>query len=104
MNALDFIRPTPRRFADDLAYSLKFSEEVFWQAVYRRAFPNLIHTELCGELDKQKQGVDRVLYLSNGNVLYVDEKKREKDYGDILLIFSRGPCCVRLGHRTKASG
>ncbi|MEO0597600.1 MAG: hypothetical protein AAF126_15940, partial [Chloroflexota bacterium] len=30
-------------------------------------------------------GIDRIIHLSNGRVLRIDEKKREKDYGDILL-------------------
>lgn len=38
-----------------------------------------------GNTDSQRQGIDRVIHLSNGKTLYVDEKKREKDYGDILL-------------------
>lgn len=72
-------------FHERLSWSLAGAHEPFWQAVYKKAFPNLSHTELCDDLAKQKQGVDRVLYLANGNVLYVDEKKRERDYPDILL-------------------
>lgn len=74
-----------RDFWQDNAYSLRSSEEDFWQAVYEKAFPNLIYTELCDDIEKQKQGIDRVLYLGNGNVLWVDEKKRERVYPDILL-------------------
>jgi len=33
----------------------------------------------------QKWGVDRVVYLPEGRRVTIDEKKREKDYGDILL-------------------
>ena len=41
---------------------------------------------LCsGSNDNQRRGVDRVIQLSNGHTLYVDEKKRAKDYSDILL-------------------
>ncbi len=75
----------PRNFGNDLAWSLAGGHELFWSAVYQKAFPNLQHLELCDDLTKQKQGVDRVLYLSNGNVLYVDEKKRGRIYSDILL-------------------
>ncbi len=74
-----------RNFHNDLGWSLAAGDETFWMAVYNKAFPNLVHTELCTDLDKQKQGVDRVLYLSNGNVLHVDEKKRKENYPDILL-------------------
>src|SRR5678815_3458939 len=76
---------TARTFQQDLAYSLEGREEEFWGAVYRRSFPDLMHTELCDEKEKQKQGVDRVLYLANSNVLYVDEKKRREAYPDIGL-------------------
>lgn len=83
--AIDIDKYIGRSFSDDLKYSLSSREEDFWDAVYRKAFPNLRHWELVHDLDKQKQGIDRALYLNNGNVLWIDEKKRSKDYGDILL-------------------
>ena len=75
----------PRDFHVDMEWSLKGSHESFWLAVYHKAFSNLQATELCEDLHKQKQGIDRLLYLSNGKVLTVDEKKRETVYNDILL-------------------
>lgn len=80
---------TPARdFHTDNRYSLAASEETFWQAVYRKAFPNLLRSELCTDLPWQRQGVDRVLYLSNGRTLYIDEKKRAREYSDILLEYT----------------
>jgi hypothetical protein len=73
------------KFEDDLEFSLEASKEEFWQAVYRKAFPNLMGTELVTDLERQKEGIDRAIYLSNGNVLWVDEKVRRKEYNDILL-------------------
>lgn len=74
-----------RNFYNDNTWSLAARDESFWIAVYKKAFPNLEYAELCDDKDKQKMGIDRILYLSNGNVLYVDEKKRSKDFPDILL-------------------
>lgn len=76
---------TVHDFRADLRYSLAGRDEDFWQAVYERAFPNLRETRLCEDLRWQRQGVDRLLYLNNGRILAVDEKKRRRDYGDILL-------------------
>ncbi len=72
-------------FRERNAWSLAKRDEPFWESVYRKAFPNLLRTELCSDLELQLHGIDRILHLSNGHVLYVDEKKREKDYPDILL-------------------
>lgn len=73
-------------FENRLAYSERASAEPFWDAVYRKAFSNLVnHMQCSGNTESQRQGVDRVLHLANGKTLYVDEKKREKDYPDILL-------------------
>lgn len=72
-------------FHEDLRYSLDSSLEDFWEAIYHKAFHNLEHIEVCDNLELQKQGVDKVIYLSNGNVLYIDEKCRRKVYRDIAL-------------------
>jgi len=79
---------TARDFHTDNRYSLAASEEAFWLAVYRKAFANLQRSELCTDLPKQRQGIDRVLYLTNGRVLHVDEKKRAREYPDILLEYT----------------
>jgi hypothetical protein len=83
--AIDLGKYMGRTFHEDLAFSLGASEATFWDAVYRKAFPNLIGTELVTDLEKQKDGIDRALYLINGNVLWVDEKVRREVYPDILL-------------------
>jgi len=77
--------PLARDFHADMSWSLKGGDETFWLAVYGKAFANLQAAELCEDLHKQKQGIDRLLYLSNGKVLSVDEKKRDAVYNDILL-------------------
>lgn len=73
-------------FNERLAWSEQASSEPFWDAVYRKAFPNLAnHMQCKGNTTSQHMGIDRVIHLTNGKTLHVDEKKREKDYGDILL-------------------
>lgn len=73
-------------FNERLAWSERGSSEPFWDAVYRKAFPNVVnHMQTLGDTASQRMGIDRVIHLSNGKTLYIDEKKREKDYGDILL-------------------
>lgn len=73
-------------FRERLAWSEDASCEPFWDAVYRKAFPNLSNHMVCtGNTISQHSGIDRVIHLANGKTLYVDEKKRDKDYGDILL-------------------
>lgn len=84
-DTLQYAAPNVHDFKERNAWSLSVSDEPFWNAVYKKAFPGLIHTELNTDLVRQKQGIDRVLYLGNGNVLYIDEKKRGKVYPDILL-------------------
>jgi len=73
-------------FNEQLAYSERASCEPFWDAVYKKAFPNLVNHMMCkGDTASQRMGVDRILYLANGLTVAIDEKKRKKDYGDILL-------------------
>ena len=73
-------------FKNDLAYSLASSTEAFWDAVYKKAFPGMTGSMLCPNAGPtQHMGIDRVILLSNGRCLYVDEKKRREKRGDILL-------------------
>lgn len=73
-------------FRERLEYSDRMSDEPFWDAVYRKAFPNLVnHMQCKGDFDSQRLGVDRLLFLGNNHVLRVDEKKRSEVWPDILL-------------------
>lgn len=75
-------------FQAELEFSQKASCETFWDAVYRKAFPNLVsHMPCPGNTASQRMGIDRVIHLSSGRTITVDEKKRRKDYPDILLEF-----------------
>ena len=73
-------------FNPQLVYSEDASCEPFWDRIYHKAFPNLVNHMLCrGDVKSQRMGIDRVILLSNGQILYIDEKKRRKDRDDILL-------------------
>ena len=73
-------------FRERLRFSERASDEPFWQAVYRKAFPGMVTMSLCpGNTQAQRIGIDRVITLSSGKILRIDEKKREKVYQDILL-------------------
>lgn len=80
-------------FTERLAYSVKCSDEPFWEAIYRVAFPSFDCMKDCSnDMDLQRKGIDRKIRLTTGQVLKVDEKKREKPYPDILLEYeSKGP-------------
>lgn len=73
-------------FKERLARSEAQGDEPFWNAVYSKAFYNLVNHMTCtGDTQSQRQGIDRILHLAGGQTLYIDEKKRDKDYPDILL-------------------
>lgn len=79
-------RPQPHSFNRSLEWSEQASHEPFWDAVYRKAFSNLVsHMPTPGDFQSQRMGIDRSILLANGKTLYVDEKKRSREYGDILL-------------------
>lgn len=74
----------------DFDQSLRQSHEQatapWWEPVYREAFPDMVGmTSVRDDCRAQRDGVDRVLVMSNGHVLRVDEKVRGKDYPDIAL-------------------
>jgi hypothetical protein len=73
-------------FNQQLAYSEAASDEQFWDAIYHKAFPNMVNAMLCsGDTKSQRLGIDRMILLASGRTLKIDEKKRRKVYKDILL-------------------
>lgn len=78
----------PHDFKQKLAWSQQASDEPFWNAVYRKAFPDMVnHIVSQGNTWAQHLGIDRYITLKNGQVLRVDEKKRNAVYRDVLLEF-----------------
>ena len=73
-------------FNERLRFSEQAGHEDFWESVYRKAFPNMVNHMPCpGDTASQRMGIDRVLLLANGQTIRIDEKKREREYNDILL-------------------
>ena len=73
-------------FKECLEFSEAAGHEDFWKAAYQRAFPNLVFQQLCrGDCRGQRLGIDRVIQLSSGRTLFLDEKVRSSDYSDIFL-------------------
>lgn len=73
-------------FTERLEWSEQLSDEPSWVEFYRKLWPNLLSaTKLPGPSWQQERGIDRRIELGNGRMFTIDEKKREKDYGDILL-------------------
>jgi hypothetical protein len=78
--------PVVHDFDECLERSHSYADAAWWMEVYRKAFPNLAAAvNVRGYGWAQQGGIDRVLTLYSGKTLDVDEKVREKDYGDILL-------------------
>ena len=81
-------QPGLNDFRADLRFSIEASDEPFWDAVYRKAFPNMLsHMATVGKSQAQLLGIDRVIILASGKTLYIDEKKRREVYTDVLLEF-----------------
>lgn len=73
-------------FKERLKYSEAAGDEPFWLEIYTKAFPNLVNIMAApGDTISQRMGIDRVILLGNGKIIKIDEKKREKNYPDILL-------------------
>lgn len=73
-------------FTERLAYSEQSSDETFWQCFYRQAFPNYLNSmPASGDTESQRRGIDRVILLTNGELVRIDEKKRERTWNDFLL-------------------
>lgn len=78
--------PQYRDFHEDLAYSDRASEEPFWEAVYRKAFVNFAgQLKSSGDTAAQHMGIDRIVHLTSGAVLRIDEKKRRKVRDNVFL-------------------
>lgn len=73
-------------FQADLAYGESFADEPAWGEYYSRVFPNLAYTaKVSKDGVMQRSGIDRVVHLSNGHILTVDEKKRRGSWTDVLV-------------------
>lgn len=69
----------------DLEYSLEERENDLFDSFYYRVFPGLESIHFADDIETQRKGIDKILHFKSGYIVTVDEKKRRKDYGDILL-------------------
>lgn len=72
-------------FKTDLDYSWEKEADSLANQAYRRFFPHLSTIEPVTDLETQKKGIDKILTFTSGNQVFIDEKKRRTDYGDILI-------------------
>jgi hypothetical protein len=73
-------------FDERLNFSHAHGDASWWFEVYRKAFPGLrASVNVRKDGWAQRGGIDRVLTLSSGRTITVDEKVREKVWQDILL-------------------
>ena len=72
-------------FDIDLQYSIEARDNQDLDNFYKSIFPDLKEIEFVEDLELQKKGIDKILHFNNGKSVLIDEKKRRKDYGDILL-------------------
>jgi len=73
-------------FQERLEYSAELSDESAWVAFYKRIWPDMLAAiRIDKDSQHQRWGIDREILLINGKRFTIDEKKREKDYGDLLV-------------------
>lgn len=73
-------------FTESLRRSHSYSDAPWWRQVYTQAFPNFdTMADVREKSQAQEDGIDRLVFLTNKRVLTVDEKVREKDWGDFCL-------------------
>lgn len=78
---------TVHDFRESLAKSHAEQDAPYWSIVYSKAFTDRLQTIQNVRNDgwAQRGGIDRLLMLTDGTVLKVDEKVRERDWPDVLL-------------------
>jgi hypothetical protein len=77
---------TVHDFTRSLALSASYADAPWWGEVYRQFFPGLqAMVNVRDDGPQQRAGIDRVLTLSTGRVVRVDEKVRAEDWPDFCL-------------------
>jgi len=92
-------------FRERLEWSQDLSAEASWADLYRRIWPDLLAcVAVVDKCEAQKAGIDRIITLQNGRQFFVDEKKRDTTYDDVLLeicsVAHRFDMGARVWHRT----
>jgi len=72
-------------FTQRLIYANVHSAPQRLEWFYRRMFPNARQIVKVNDRSLQRQGVDTIVCLENGKLVYFDEKIRERTYPDVLI-------------------
>lgn len=80
-----------RNFHNDHKQSQREQLSPWWQALYKKAFPNFHSMEVVTDLALQKTGIDRIITLDDGHTITIEEKVRYTVYPDILLEYRSTP-------------
>ena len=80
------LNDTIHNFSDSLERSKNQANAKFWNDLYETAFPDILTmASMRDDGWAQRAGIDRSITLKSGKTLWIDEKVRYVDYGDILL-------------------
>lgn len=74
-----------RCFESDLALSESPEIQEFWIDTHKRAFKGLQDMEYVEDLTQQAKGIDRLVYLTSGRTLKVEEKTDFTHYPNIAF-------------------
>jgi len=80
-------------FKKDLEFSHSAEALQLWPEIYSKAFPGCSTKNNRADGELQRYGIDRTVVLNSGKAIYVDEKIRREDYGDILLEYMSNDKC-----------
>jgi hypothetical protein len=81
-----YSKATVYNFSEQLAQSAALSDEPSWEAFYREVWPYMTTGHrIDGNNWWQKAGVDRVIFLPNNKLIFIDEKKLSGTYTHVLL-------------------
>lgn len=73
-------------FASQLATANTPEKHAFWENAYRQVFPNVLRVEFYdADMDAQNNGVDAAVFRQGAPPIRIENKERQKWYGDILL-------------------
>ena len=73
-------------FTSQLSQSWHESRQPYWDNIYHQYFPNMVSQSLFdNDMTAQKNGIDRMIYMKNGDRVAIDEKVRYETYNDILI-------------------
>ena len=67
-------------FDDNLKFSEKNQRDPRWNKAYQAFFPGLSHIELVSDSKFQDSGVDKIIYMKDGQQYNIDEKVDRKGY------------------------